>query len=117
MARVSQTTQVIPNGGLTPTMSAPTSGVGNGDIVDVGRNFLVVLNGGSSITVTVITPGTVDGDLAIADRVVTVAAGAVPAVIPLDSPNYRQPTGSADAGRAYVEYSSATSVTRAVVSR
>lgn len=121
MARVSQTTQALPYAGLEPTMAGPTSGSGNGDIVDVGRTFLMVLNGsGGSITVTILTPETVDGDLAITDRVVTVANGAVPALIPLNSVHYKQTATSAgapaDVGRAYVEYSAVTSVTRAVVS-
>lgn len=115
MARTSVTTQPIVFAGLVPSMTAPAgTGSTSGDIVDVGRNILVVKNGDvSSMTVTVETPETVDG-LDIADRTVTVAAGAT-AYIPLTSTHYRQPVGSADAGRAYVDYSSVTSVTRAVM--
>lgn len=116
MPRVSVTTQLIPFAGLLPTMTAPTA---SNDVVDVGRVALHVINGGGSpITVTVVTPGVVDGDLAITDRVVTVPVGTTPTIIPLNSPNYRQTAASADAvtdaGRAYVNYSAVTSVTRAV---
>ena len=112
MARTSVTTQAMVLPGFTPTLSAP---VADGDIVDVGRTFLYVDNAsGSAVTVTVQTPGGVE-DLALADRTVSVAAGARK-MIPLTMTAYRQPTGSVDAGRAYVDYSSVTSVTRAVVS-
>jgi len=121
MTRVSVTTQLIPFAGLLPTMSAPTAG---NDVVDVGRVALHVVNGGGApITVTIVTPGVVDGDLPITDRAVTVPVGTVPTIIPLSSPNYRQTAASvdvttpvgADIGRAYVNYSLITSVTRAVV--
>lgn len=114
MARTNVTTQPIPLAGLRPVHTAP---IIDGDIVDVGRCFLSVINGGTAaITVTVVTPGTVDGDLAIEDRAVSVPVGTTPTLIPLTSTHYKQPTGSADAGRAYVNYSAVTSVTRAVVS-
>jgi hypothetical protein len=115
MARVPVTTQALPNSGLAPAHTAPTV---DGDVVDVGRCFLSVINGGgASINVTVLTPGVVDGDLAVADRVVAVPVGTTPKLIPLTSPNYRQPSSAgADAGRAYVDYSAIASVTRAVVS-
>jgi hypothetical protein len=113
MARQSVTTQPVPLAGLTLTFTAPNV---DGDIVDVGRGtFLSVINGGSGpITVTVQTPGVVDGDLAIADRTVTVPVGTTPKLIPLTSVNYRQPVSDANAGRALVDYSAITSVTRAV---
>jgi hypothetical protein len=114
MARVSTTAQQLSGAGLLPSHTAPTA---DGDIVDVGRVFLSVINGGTaSITVTVQTPGTVDGDLGIEDRTVTVPVGTTPKLIPITSPHYRQPSGSANAGRALVDYSAITSVTRAVVS-
>lgn len=114
MARTDVTTQQLPYAGLQPVHTAP---IIDGDIVDVGRCFLSVINGGAGdITVTVQTPETVDGDLAIEDRTVTVPVSTTPTLIPLTSPRYRQPAGSTDAGRAYVDYSSVTSVTRAVVS-
>lgn len=116
MTRVSVASQPVVKTGLVPAFTAPTSGVGNGDIIDTGRVVLVVNNaGGSSITVTALTPITVDG-LNLEDLVVTVAAGAVEYLGPFSASTFGQPTGSADAGRAYVEYSSVTSVTRAVLS-
>ena len=114
MARTDVVTQEMTFPGLLPTYTAP---VVDGDIVDVGRTFLSVINGGAaSINVEVVTPGVVDGDLAIANRVVAVPVGTTPTLIPLTSTQYRQPVGSVDAGRAYVDYSDVTSVTRAVVS-
>lgn len=115
MARVSQTTQVAPRAGLLPAHTAPTV---DGDIVDVGSGyFLSVINGGGApINVTVQTPRVIDGDLAVADRVVAVPVGTTPKLIPLNSVEYRQLSGSTDVGRAYVDYSAITSVTRAVVS-
>lgn len=112
--RVSQTTQVAPFSGLLASHTAPTV---DGDVVDVASGtFLSVINGGGgSINVTVITPGVVDGDLAVADRVVAVAVGTTPKLIPLNSLQYKQLSGSADVGRAYVDYSAIASVTRAVI--
>lgn len=114
-ARLTPATQPMTLGGLLPTYSAVSA---DGDVAEVGRTFLSVINGGGApITVTVQTPGVVDGDLAIADRVVTVPVGTTPKLIPLTSTNYRQPVAAvADAGKAYVDYSATTSVTRAVVS-
>jgi len=112
--RVSTTTQLATGAGLLPAHTAPTV---DGDVVDVGNGyFLSVINGsGGSINVTVQTPGVIDGDLAIADRVVAVAVGTTPKLIPLNSTQYKQLSGSADVGRAYVDYSAVASVTRAVV--
>jgi hypothetical protein len=106
----------MPLAGLTPNLTAPTV---DGDVVDVGRCFLMVDNAsGAAVTVTVVTPETVDG-LAITDRAVSVAAGGV-GFVPLTSPHYRQTVGSAaqaaDVGRAYVNYSAEASVTRGVIS-
>lgn len=115
MPRVSQTTQKVAKEGLVPAFTAPTSGVGNGDVIDTGRVMLVVNNaGGSAITVTVLTPVTVDG-LDVVDLAVSVAAGAVKYIGPLSPSTFGQLPPSTDSGRAYVEYSSATSVTRAVL--
>lgn len=117
MARVSQTTQAVVKTGLVAAFTAPTSGVGNGDIIDTGRVVLVVNNaGGSSITVTVLTPVTVDG-LALTPLTVTVAAGTIAYIGPFSTSTFGRPTSAGvDANRAYVEYSSVTSVTRAVLS-
>ncbi len=113
MARASQTTQKIGLPGLEPVLTAPTA---DGDIADVGPGvFLLVDNGSSStVTVTVQTP-TMIQDLALADRTVPVAAGTT-RLVPLTMPEYKQPAASPGAGRAYVDYSSVTSVTRGVLS-
>jgi hypothetical protein len=116
MARTSVTPQAVTLAGLAPNMTAPAgTGPSSGDVVDYGRNFLIVKNGDTNPSVvTVETPESVDGDLAIADRTVTVAAGALE-LIPLTSVHYKQLTGT-DVGRVYVDYSNVTNVTRAVVS-
>jgi hypothetical protein len=103
----------MPLTALNPALTAP--GV-DGDIADVGSGvFLYVLNGsGAPITVTVQTPGGVE-DLTLQDRAVTVPAAGF-RLIPLTMAAYRQPVGSADAGRAYIDYSAVASVTRAVIS-
>jgi hypothetical protein len=116
MARTDVTPQALTLAGLAPVMTAPAgTGAGSGDVVDYGRNILVVTNDDANPTiVTVETPETVDGDLEIEDRTVSVAAGAT-ALIPLTSTHYRQLSG-ADAGRVYIDYSNVTAVTRAIVS-
>jgi hypothetical protein len=114
MARISVVTQAAPFAGLAPNHTAPNV---DGDIVDVAAGtFLSVINGGAApINVTVVTPEVVDGDLAIADRIVAVPVSTTPKLIPLTSVHYRQPVGDLHAGRALVDYSAITSVTRAVV--
>jgi hypothetical protein len=112
MARTSVVTQAMALAGLAPVLTAPTA---DGDVVDVGRNFLMVENiGVGAVTVTVQTPGGTE-DLALADRVVNVAAGTVK-LIPLTMPAYRQPVSSDDAGRAYVDYSVPADINRGVIS-
>lgn len=112
MARASQATQRVALTGLEPVLTGPTA---DGDVTDVGASvFLVVDNASAaSITVTVQTP-TMIQDLPLADRTVTVSAGKRK-MIPLTMQEYKQPTGSADAGRAYVDYSAVASVTRGVL--
>lgn len=102
------TTQVIGQAGTTITFANAT---GSGDQSATGDGvMLLVKNGaGSSITVTLTTPGVVDGDLAIADRTFTVAAGATGGIPVTD--RYRDPA----TGLATITYSSATTVTVAVI--
>lgn len=117
MARTVPTVQPLVLPGLTPDMDLEPVTV-EGDAVAVGRVFLVVANAGASATtVTVQTPETVDG-LAIEDRTISIPAGDVPTLISLSTVHYRQPIGTADAGRAYVDYVGAdvANLTRAVVS-
>lgn len=111
MARASQTTQVATAYKLAPTLTQPTA---DGDIVDCGDVHLWVHNGsGGSINVTVQSTATVEG-LAVANLVVAVAAGQDALVGPLPKNAFGRKTGD-DKARAYVDYSSQTSVTRAVV--
>lgn len=112
MARTSVTTQQITRAGLAPVLTAPTV---DGDVIDSGAVFLHVNNGSAaSINVTVQSPVTVDG-LAVEELVVAVAAGAFKLIGPFPQRTFGQPTGSADAGRVYVDYSAQASVTRAVL--
>ncbi|MGI5232862.1 hypothetical protein [Actinoallomurus sp. CA-142502] len=101
-------TQVIGQTGTAIIFGNANSG---GDQCVTGADVkLLVKNGsGSSITVTLVTPGTVDGDLAIADRQMTVAAGATNGIPVTD--RYRDPA----TGLASITYSSATTVTVAVI--
>lgn len=113
MARLDVTTQQITRGGLTPAMTQPNV---DGDVVDCGGTFLYVDNASAgSIDVTVQSPVTVSG-LDVEDLVVAVAAGAVKLIGPFPPSVFGRPSGDVDAGRAYVNYSSQASVTRAVVS-
>lgn len=108
--RTDVTTQLVTPAGLAATMSGPTV---DGDIVDAGNGtWLTVTNGsGSPINVTIQNPQTYEG-LDVADRVVSVAAGATKD-IPV-TPMFKQPTdASVGPGRALVDYSAVTSVTRA----
>lgn len=104
------TTQNITTAGITPSYAAATGG---GDAMVPGSsNFLHVKNGGgSSITVTVVTPATVDASLAVADRAVTVAAGAE-SMIKVTPELYRDPA----TGLAAITYSGVTTVTVAAIS-
>ncbi len=112
MPRALVTSTTVPLTGSDPTLTAANI---DGDAVELGgRLFLLVNNGSASpITVTIETPGTVDG-LAVADQSVTVPAAAK-RFIPLSATSYRQPAGTTFAGYAHVNYSSVTTVTRAVV--
>jgi hypothetical protein len=67
-------TQQATSTGVTPTVNNATAA---GDKVRPG-SILRVFNGGvASTTVTMVSPEVRDGDLAVADRSITVAAGAV----------------------------------------
>lgn len=98
--------QKVPVSGLAPTYDAASSG-GDKAPVAPGRVLEVKNGSGSSINVTMTTPGNVAG-VAIADPVLAIAAGAS-ALIPLDS-IYRGTDGNAS-----IAYSSATTVTVAVL--
>lgn len=101
-------TQVVGQAGTAISFAAASAG---GDQCATGSDVkLLVKNGDvASHTVTLVTPGTVDGDLAIADRAVTVAAGATVAVPVTD--RYRDPA----TGLASLTYDAVTSMTVAVI--
>lgn len=101
-------TQVIGLAGTAINLVAATVG---GDACATGDDVkLLVKNGsGVSINVTLVTPGTVDGDLAIADRIVAVAAGAMEGIKVTD--RYRDPS----TGLASFTYSAVTTVTVGVI--
>lgn len=103
--------QVLANAGTTITFAAAGA---SGDKAAPGDGVKLLVNNGagSPITVTMATPGLIDGDLAVADRTVTVAAGAIRG-IPLPDSLY---ANAADSGLAAWTYSSNTSVTVAVIS-
>ncbi len=110
MARTSQTSQTAVGYKLKPNLTAANA---DGDIVDCGDVRVWVHNGSaSSIDVTVQATATVEG-LDVADLVVAVEAGADALIGPLPKAAFGQKT--TNKGRAYVDYSSVTSVTRAVV--
>lgn len=111
MPRTEPATQAATALGLNPvSFTAPDA---LGDICEIGGILLVQNDSGGAITVTLQTPGDVEG-LAVAENAVSVAAGAM-AAVRLDSRAYARPAGSADAGKAYVDYSAVGSVTRAVI--
>ncbi|WP_320067868.1 hypothetical protein [Micromonospora sp. RTGN7] len=113
MARVSQATQRIVRAGLSPALTVPTS---DGDVVDCGAVALMVDNASvGAVTVTVVSTAAQDG-LDVADLAVVVPAGGTRLIGPLPHRTFGQPVSSADAGRAYVNYSTQSGVTRAVIS-
>lgn len=97
--------------GLTGGTVTFTAAAGGGDTCETGAGVVLLVKNGdaSSHTVTLATPGVVDGDLAVADRTVTVAAGAEKA-IPVTN-RYRDPS----TGRAAITYDDVTSVTVTVI--
>ncbi|TQS29130.1 hypothetical protein [Microbispora sp. KK1-11] len=105
------TTTVVPNTGLRIDNLFVAAG-GSGDTCETGAGVnLIVKNGaGSSVTVTVAYPQKYDGDQTVSGRTFTVPATSGEFVIPVRD-IYRDPA----TGRASVTYSSATSVTVAVV--
>ncbi|WP_435643363.1 hypothetical protein ACR9VJ_18115 [Streptomyces sp. H49] len=101
------TTTVVP---LTGAAVAYTAAAAGGDDCQTGAGVVLLVKNGDAAdhTVTLATPGTVNG-LAIADRTVTVAAGAEVAVLVTN--DYRDPA----TGRAAITYDAVTSVTVAVI--
>lgn len=104
MALLARTDASGPTGAALVFTAATT---GPGDTMVGGQCAKLFVNNasGSSITVTVVTPETVEGALAVTDRTLTVAAGAI-REIPIPS-RYNDPT----TGLATITYSLVTTVT------
>ena len=104
MARTALTAAQIDEDGVVASLTAANA---DGHSVAFRDTlFLRVTNGsGSSITVTVQTPKTVSG-LAVADRAITVAAGATTYINLGNAELYRQSSGV-----VYVDFSAVTTVT------
>ncbi len=108
-ARAALTVQQIARTGLKPTYAAAVPADGH-KFQNTGREFLHVKNGaGAPINVTIQTPGTVDG-LAVGELIVAVTNAEERMIGPFPTNIYNQ----AD-GMVYLDYSSETSVTVAVV--
>ncbi len=97
---------------LEPTYEAAF--VDGHKFTNTDRHFLHVKNGGGGATVcTVQTPKTVDG-LAVAELIVSIAAGEERMIGPFPPGTYNQPSG-ADAGMVYVDFDVLTTVTLAAI--
>lgn len=111
MARADLTVQQIDRStGIVPAYTAAQApGSGSNAFANDGRTHIHIKNGsGSAMTATFQTPGSVNG-LAIADLVVTVAAGAEKKVGPFEPGLFNQSDG-----KVYVDWSLETSVTAGV---
>jgi len=104
------TTQVVPLTGLAIAFTNAASG---GDQCAAGEGLILLVKNDDSTatTVTLATPEVIDGDLTVADRAVTVAAGALEA-IPVTS-RYLDPA----TGLASITYSKVTSLQVACIRR
>jgi hypothetical protein len=108
MPRTKITPQPAGSGGLAPNFEAANVD-GNSYVLRPGRALRVKNGSAAGVNVTVPTPGTVDG-LAVAERVVAVAAGADVTIGLGRGDAYRQSDG-----QAHVDYDAVASVTVAVV--
>lgn len=113
MARTALASQTADADGLAVSFTAANV---DGHSIDGGGDvILLVVNGDASpINVTVQTPAQQDG-LDVAENVVTVAAGATQAIAGLAARTFDRPTGAADAGKVYVDFSAVTSITVAAL--
>jgi len=111
--RIVPTAQKIVATGLAPNLTAPTV---DGDVIPTGQYFLMVTNAsGASINVTAQTPQKVEG-LDVAENIVAVPAAGTRMIGPFPAGTYGRPSGGADPGKVYVDYSAIASVTRALIS-
>lgn len=108
MPRTSMNYQQIVRAGLEETYAAVDAANGN-QFQNDGRMFLLVKNGaGAPINVTITTPTTVDGNV-VADLVVAVTNGEQRMIGPFPPNLYNTD------GYVYVDYSSGTTITAAVL--
>lgn len=112
MARAVPSRYTFVEGGVAAVYTTPTS---DGDtILGDAKTVVHVFNDSvSPITVTVATGATLGG-YALADDVVTVAAGVNKFIGPFTKGVFNQTSGG-DVGKVYVNYSAQTDVTRAVL--
>lgn len=109
MARTVLVAQPITDAGVAATYTAADAANGMSFRLIPHRLVHIKNAGGSALTVTINTPLTVNG-LAVADRVITIAAG-TDQFISLGVDNaYQQSDGS-----GWLDFSTATSVTVAVI--
>lgn len=109
MARTALTGQAIVSSGLEAALTAANAD--GHSIPNRAGQILLVRNGaGSDVTVTIPTSAVADGDLAVADRAVVVTAGEDRYITVGAKSEYRQNDGT-----VYVNFSSVTSVTCALL--
>lgn len=109
MARVVLSTVTPSIDGTPVTYAAPTV---DGDAVRPGTTLAVKNASAGAITITLVTPA-LSGGLAIADRTLTVAAGAEVLIAVPEDVIYRETAAGATYGLVPVNYSAVASVTRA----
>lgn len=101
--------QVITRAGIIPALVAAAAG--GDDFPNTGVEFIRVKNASvTALNVTIVTQGTVDG-LAIADRVVNIAAGVEKAIGPFPAATYNNAQG-----RVALTYDQVVTVTIGVFS-
>jgi len=107
MARSAITVQETIRTGLTPAYAACNVDGNSWD--NSGENsYLHIKNGsGGAIVVTIPTPGFVDTDLAIADRTISIGAGAEAKIGPFRNTTYKQDSDNT----VHIDYASVTSMT------
>jgi hypothetical protein len=97
--------------GAAISYTAPTA---EGDAVQPGTALLVKNGSAGAITVTLVTDAVING-LAIADKTLSVGAGAdVLVAVPRDT-IYQETSAGATRGLVQVDYSAVTSITRASI--
>ncbi len=107
MARTVLTVQEIARTGIVPAYVAGDA-TNDHEFVNDGKTFVHVKNGGGApIDVVFQTPGSVDG-LAVADRTVSVGAGAEKMIGPFPTTTYNQ-----SGGKVYLDLTVDTTVTLA----